>query len=212
MAVGSYKSAVGCVVKLMRLNAATGETWDNRDLELREQKGSVIQKHGAAWADALHVHSGRTAYWSYMHKAKHHLKKGVVDNGCPANGDDMVFETKHRQNKRLGPLVWQGGKAASEHSVVQQQRPKQICVKAPTRKRSRTETYDSRAWPKINNEAAATQVGHMQKTAEHFEALEPAKKKSKRVVRVEGIKTEEVPAGEPGRIARCPRGRARAPN
>ena len=46
------------------------------------------------------------------------LKKGVVDNGCPANGDDMVFETKHRQNKRLGPLVWQGGKPASEHSVV----------------------------------------------------------------------------------------------
>ena len=44
--------------------------------------------------------------WSYMHKAKLHLKKGVVDNGCPANGDDMIFETKHRLNKRLRPLVY----------------------------------------------------------------------------------------------------------
>ena len=97
---------------------------------------------------------------------------------------DAVAQHAHEEeNKRLRPLVWDGGKASSEQSVVQQMRPKQI---------RRTGTYDSRARSKINNEAPATQVGHMLKMAEHFEALEPPRKKSKRVVRVEGIKVEEV--------------------
>ena len=92
-----------------------------------------MQKCGREWADALHVHTGRTARWAYMHKAKHHLKRGVVDNGCPGNGDDMVFETKHRKNKLYHEVVFQGGQAEGEQSVVMQQRPKQVVAPADGR-------------------------------------------------------------------------------
>ena len=70
-----------------------------------------MQKRGREWADALHVHTGRTARWACMHKAKHHLKRGVVDNGCPANGDDKVFETQASQEQALpqdGLSGWPG--------------------------------------------------------------------------------------------------------
>ena len=128
-----------------------------------------MQKRGREWADALHVHTGRTALWAYMHKAKHHLKRGVVNNGCPANGDDMVFETKHRKNKLYNKMVYQGGPAEGVQSVVTQQRPTQIVATADGRGRNkrRSETYDSREVKRAHQEAPATQVGHMLKIAEH---------------------------------------------
>ena len=153
-----------------------------------------MQKRGREWADALHVHTGRTARWAYMHKAKHHLKRGVVDNGCPANGDDMVFETKHRKNKLYNKMVYQGGQAEGVQSGMTQHRPTQIVAPPVGRgeRKRRTETYDSRAVKRAHNEAPATQVGHLLKIAEHYESLEPPRKKTKRVVSKDGIKVEEA--------------------
>ena len=96
-------------------------------------------------------------------------------------------------------MVFQGGQAESEQSGVEQQRLTEIFAEADGRGRDkrRTETYNSRVVKRAHQEAPATQVGHMLKIAEHFESLEPPKKQSKRVVRVNGIKVEEA------RASRC---------
>ena len=114
----------------MRLNEAVGETWDDRDLALRKVKGNKAQKRGAKWADALHVHTARTARCMYMHISKKHLSKLVQVNECPANGDDQPFETRHRLNKRLGKLTYNGVSAQADRvaRIVMQRRTKQLVV------------------------------------------------------------------------------------
>ena len=196
--VGSYKSAVNVVAQLMRLNEAVGETWDDRDVALRKVKGDQMQKRGARWATALHVHTARTARWMYMHISKKHLSKLVQVNGCPANGDDQPFETRHRLNKRLGKLTYNGGSAQADlvARIVMQRRTKQL-IAAPgpnlggILKRRRDE-YESRLKAKVNNMSPAMQTACNLKLAEYFEAQEGPAKKAKRVVLVDGIKQEEA--------------------
>ena len=130
-----------------------------------------------------------------MHYCKKHLKRGIQKNGCPAVGDDMVFETKHRHNKRLKLLVYQTGTGKKAKRVVMQTRVRQIVRAAGgVRKKRRTGEYDARKRSKVNNEGEAVQVGHLLKMAEHYESLQPPPKKSKRVVRVEGVKQEDARA------------------
>ena len=68
--VGSYKSAVAVVVKLLRLKRTLGETWDDRDMEVRSAKaamaqqrgkGACVEAHHTLFADELRSRDGRPA-------------------------------------------------------------------------------------------------------------------------------------------------------
>ena len=81
--------------------------------------------------------------------------------------------------------------------MVKQVRVKQILKENGSVWKTRTGEYDARTREKVNNESEAVQVGNMLKLSEHYESEAPLPKKSKRVVRVEGVKQEEA------RASRC---------
>ena len=110
----------------------------------------------------------------------------------------MVARGLGRLNKRLSILTYDGGSAQADalKRVVKQRRTKQLVSAAAPglggRNKRRRDEYESLLKPKINNPSVPAQVTTNLKLAEHFEEQQGPAKKTKRVVKIDGIKQEEL--------------------